>query len=80
MTVEWLDHAFVVLRSSTHDDGPPRVPVSDRAKRDREDPGFHQHFEGTVDPGNNRIAATWTKSHDDGNIWQHDFDLTYPRL
>jgi hypothetical protein len=45
----------------------------------REDPGFHQRFQGTVDPGGDRISASWTKSHDDGATWQHDFDLTYTR-
>jgi len=43
----------------------------------REDPGFHQRFEGRVEPGGDRISAEWSKSHDDGATWQHDFDLTY---
>ena len=46
----------------------------------REDPGFHQHFEGTLDPGGDRITAEWTRSHDGGATWIHDFDLTYTRL
>ena len=45
----------------------------------RADPGFHQHFEGVVDTGGDRISASWTKSHDDGATWQHDFDLIYTR-
>lgn len=45
----------------------------------REDPGFHQRFEGSVDPSGDRITATWTRSHDDGVTWVHDFDLTYTR-
>jgi bifunctional DNA-binding transcriptional regulator/antitoxin component of YhaV-PrlF toxin-antitoxin module len=43
----------------------------------REVPGFHQRFQGTVDPSGNHISASWTKSHDDDVTWQHDFDLTY---
>ena len=45
----------------------------------REDPGFHQRFEGIVDTSGDRISASWTKSHDDGATWQHDFDLVYTR-
>jgi hypothetical protein len=45
----------------------------------REDPGFFQRFQGTVDPSGNRISASWTKSHDDGVTWQHDFELTCTR-
>jgi hypothetical protein len=45
----------------------------------REDPGFHQRFQGTVDRSGDRISAFWTKSHDDGATWQHDFNLTYTR-
>lgn len=43
----------------------------------REDPGFHQRFEGRLNEGGDRIDAAWSKSHDDGTSWQHDFDLTY---
>lgn len=46
----------------------------------REDPGFHQRFEGTVTPEGDRISAYWEKSHDDGATWEHDFDLIYRRL
>lgn len=110
MTVDWLDGAFVVLRSSMDDAGPPAsVSVIGRnEERDdyellyadergvsriyrmsfkdhvwiqrREDPGFHQRFEGTIELGDNRIVAAWMKSHDDGTTWEHDFDLTYTRL
>jgi hypothetical protein len=88
MTVEWLDGALIVVRSSMDDDGPPasvsvigrnetcddyellyadergvsriyRMTFEDRVWiQHREDPGFHQRFEGTIDPGNNRIAGT----------------------
>lgn len=43
----------------------------------REDPGFHQHFEGTVQA--DRITATWSRSHDAGATWIHDFDIEYTR-
>ena len=46
----------------------------------REDPGFHQRFEGSLDPGGDRITAAWTRSHDDGITWVHDFDLVYTRV
>ncbi len=46
----------------------------------REDPGFHQRFEGSFDPDGKRLTAMWTKSHDGGTTWEHDFDLTYTRL
>jgi hypothetical protein len=110
MSVEWLDGAFIVMRSSMDHDGPPKsvcVIGRNEARSDytllyadergvsriygmtledriwiqhREDPGFHQRFQGTVDPGGNRIVATWTKSHEDVRTWEHDFDLTYTRL
>lgn len=109
-TIEWLDGgAFVVLRSSMADDGPPdsvsvigrnesrddyevlyadsrgvsrvyRMTFADGGwTQQREDPGFHQRFEAAVDPGGDRITGTWTRSHDDGVTWVHDFDLTYTR-
>lgn len=46
----------------------------------REDPGFHQHFEGRLGDDGDRIDAAWSRSHDDGATWAHDFDLTYRRI
>lgn len=43
----------------------------------REDPGFHQRFEATVE--GDVVHGEWTRSHDDGATWIHDFDLTYHR-
>ena len=45
----------------------------------REDPGFHQRFEARVDEGRPRIVGSWSKSHDEGRTWEHDFDLVYTR-
>jgi hypothetical protein len=45
----------------------------------REDPGFHQRFEGRVDGEQRVIEASWSRSHDDGATWLHDFDLVYRR-
>lgn len=45
----------------------------------RADPGFHQRFEGRLSEGGDRIDAAWSKSHDDGVTWQHDFSLAYTR-
>ncbi len=46
----------------------------------REDPGFHQRFEGRISEDGTRIDAAWSKSHDDGATWEHDFDLTWTRI
>jgi hypothetical protein len=46
----------------------------------REDPGFHQRFEGRVTDDHERIDAAWSLSHDDGATWAHDFDLTWTRV
>lgn len=43
----------------------------------RADPGFHQRFEATVE--DDRITGSWSRSHDDGATWIHDFDLLYTR-
>ena len=58
-----------------------RMTFRDRGWRQhREDPGFHQRFEGSLDRSGNLLTGTWTRSHDDGSTWVHDFDLTYTRL
>lgn len=43
----------------------------------RSDPGFLQRFEGHIAEDGTRIDAEWSKSHDDGATWLHDFDVTY---
>jgi hypothetical protein len=45
----------------------------------REDPGFHQRFEGRVAPDGSRIDAAWSAAYDEVT-WEHDFDLTYTRV
>ncbi len=45
----------------------------------RQAPGFSQRFSGTFSDDGNTITAKWEKSSD-GVSWEHDFDLTYPRL
>ncbi len=58
-----------------------RMTFEDRVWRQhREDPGFHQRFEGLIDAAGNSLTGTWTRSHDGGDTWRHDFDLTYTRL
>jgi len=45
----------------------------------RQSPGFSQRFEGKINHGGNRILAKWEKS-DDGQTWEHDFDVMYTRI
>ena len=46
----------------------------------REAPGFSQRFTGTLNKKGDTITAKWEKSLDNGNTWEHDFDLTYRRM
>jgi len=45
----------------------------------RGSPGFSQRFEGKINHDGNRILAKWEKSND-GQTWEHDFDVTYTRI
>lgn len=45
----------------------------------RKSPGFSQRFEGTITSDGNTILAKWEKSND-GQTWEHDFDVTYTRV
>lgn len=85
------DSVWVVGRNESRDDyevlaadarGVSRVYsmtfANGRWTKHREDPGFHQHFEAAVD--RDRITGAWSRSHDDGATWLHDFDLVYTRL
>jgi len=44
----------------------------------RQAPGFHQRFTSELSQDSNSITGQWEKS-EDGENWQHDFDLTYRR-
>lgn len=46
----------------------------------RADPGFHQRFDARLSDDGRRIDGAWSKSHDDGRTWEHDFDVTYERV
>ena len=45
----------------------------------RQSPGYSQRFEGRVSHDGNKISAKWEKSND-GEMWEHDFDVTYTRI
>ena len=45
----------------------------------RNAPGFHQRFSGRLSEDGNTISARWENS-EDGEVWNHDFDLTYKRI
>ncbi|SRR6266496_1548524 len=45
----------------------------------RQSPNFSQRFEGRISKDDNKILAKWEKSSD-GQIWEHDFDVTYNRM
>jgi len=45
----------------------------------RGSPSFSQRFEGKINDDGNRILAKWEKSND-GQTWEHDFDVTYTRI
>lgn len=45
----------------------------------RADPGFHQRFDGRLSDDGSRMEGAWSRSHDDGTIWLHDFDVLYTR-
>ena len=56
------------------------MSLSDRVwKIWRSDPDFSQRFTGQVSEDGATILATWEKS-EDGENWQHDFDLTYTKV
>ncbi len=45
----------------------------------RQSPNFSQRFEGHIVNDGNKILAKWEKS-EDGQNWEHDFDVTYTRM
>ena len=45
----------------------------------RQSQNFSQRFEGKFSKDGNKISAKWEKS-EDGQNWQHDFDITYSRM
>ena len=45
----------------------------------RQSPDFSQRFEGKINNDGNKILAKWEKSND-GQAWEHDFDVTYTRI
>jgi hypothetical protein len=45
----------------------------------REGPEFFQRFKGTVSKDGNTITASWEMSRNEGETWDHDFNLTYRR-
>jgi hypothetical protein len=45
----------------------------------RQAPNFSQRFEGKIINDGNKILAKWENSND-GQTWEHDFDVTYTRL
>ena len=45
----------------------------------RHSPDFSQRFEGNISEDGNKILAEWQKSND-GQKWEHDFDVAYTRL
>jgi hypothetical protein len=44
----------------------------------RNSPTFSQRYEGEISRDGNTITGRWEKS-DDGNKWEHDFNVTYRR-
>jgi hypothetical protein len=44
----------------------------------REDPDFHQRYEGAFTDDGRTLEGTWHKAMD-GVTWEKDFDLTYRR-
>jgi hypothetical protein len=55
------------------------MSFSDRVwKMWRNSPTFSQRYEGKISNDGHTITAKWEKS-DDGNLWEHDFDVTYTR-
>lgn len=38
---------------------------------------FSQRFTGRLDDTGRTIAGRWETSHDGGETWEHDFELTY---
>lgn len=47
--------------------------------QERADPGFHQRFRGRLADDGSRIDGDWSRSHDGGTTWLHDFHITYTR-
>jgi hypothetical protein len=43
----------------------------------REDPDFYQRFTGEFGADGTRINARFEMSHDQGQTWKHDFDMTF---
>jgi hypothetical protein len=55
------------------------MTFSDRVwKMWRNSPTFSQRYEGKMSDDGQSITARWEKS-DDGNLWEHDFNVTYTR-
>lgn len=46
----------------------------------RADPGFHQRLSARLSADGRLIEGTWSKSHDGGESWEHDFDISYTRI
>lgn len=45
----------------------------------RTTPEFSQRFEAVISSDENIIRGEWKKSLDDGDTWEHDFNLDYIR-
>lgn len=82
----------VIGRNEDHDDftvlytderGVSRVYAMTLATGDwtlsRTDPGFHQCFAGHLSADGTHIDGDWSRSHDAGETWIHDFHVTYTR-
>lgn len=46
----------------------------------RADPGFHQRFRAELSPDGRSWDGEWSKSHDGGETWLHDFYIFYTRV
>jgi hypothetical protein len=51
----------------------------ERSTEDFSPLGFAQRYSGTFTEDGATIEGAWEIRHD-GSPWEHDFDLTYPRL
>lgn len=45
----------------------------------RNNPEFSQRYEGRISDDYNTIISHWAKSTDDGETWNHDFDMKFIR-
>jgi hypothetical protein len=46
----------------------------------REGADFYQRFIGEFSPDGTRINARFEMSHDQGQTWKHDFDMTFRKV